>query len=341
MKPVRCISQVLTLSLLGLGNASAQDFTELRANIDLFSGVLEEALDVGEKTGLFGMSLGGVESTYIQGQGVVIEVRTPLANRRNRLSLASLNSTMQSLQSSDLSLDAMRRSTASASQSAALAFNESAQAAEGFYQQMMDRIANVDYRLAVDRAIQQASDSMRSLRSLGDLNDADYEQLRSELDSLRARMQATFSELRELEQTAQAEAGTEAGSNATLQSELSLQLDALLARIEPLREQALAKARELQARTEQAEQRHNQQWQSDVEAFESRLYSAVCDYGASLRDLPERESVAVILQNLGDDAPDNSPMDKVHVIPLVEIQACQRGAIDAPTLRQRSTAYSY
>lgn len=341
MKPVSCLTRIMALSVLGLGSASAQDLSELRADIELFSGVLEEALGVSEKSGLFGMSLGGVESTYIQGQGVVIEVRSPLANRRNRLSLASLNSTMQSLQSSDLSLDAMRRNTASASQSAALALSESAQAAEGFYQQMMDRIARVDYRLAVDRAIQQAAESMRSLRSLGDLDDAGYEQLRTELDSLRDRMQSSFAELQELEETAQAEAGSDTADSATLQSDLSARLDALLARIEPLRDQALARATELKARTEEAEQRHNSQWRADVEAFETRLYSAVCDFGASLRDLPDSESVAVILQNLGDDAPDNSPMDRVHVIPLAEIQACQRGTIDALSLQQRSTAYSY
>ena len=52
---------------------------QLQRNIDIFGGVLEEALELNQGSGLFGMSLGGIDSTYLFGQGVVFEIRTPLA----------------------------------------------------------------------------------------------------------------------------------------------------------------------------------------------------------------------------------------------------------------------
>ena len=85
------IQQILACAVATVSAASAhaQDpsLEGLQRNIDIFSGVLEDALDFEESKGLFGLSLGGIESTYLLGQGVVLEVRTPLANSRNRLSL--------------------------------------------------------------------------------------------------------------------------------------------------------------------------------------------------------------------------------------------------------------
>ena len=63
---------------------SAQEIAiqSLRQNIDIFTGVLEDALGIAQSTGLFGMSIGGIDSTYLYGQVGVLEVRTSLANRR-------------------------------------------------------------------------------------------------------------------------------------------------------------------------------------------------------------------------------------------------------------------
>ena len=68
-------------ALFGVVTSSAQpqNLAELQDNITLFRGVLEDALDLGPGDGLFAMNRGGVESTYIAGQGVVFEVRSALA----------------------------------------------------------------------------------------------------------------------------------------------------------------------------------------------------------------------------------------------------------------------
>jgi hypothetical protein len=339
MRPI--VVFLLTIpALFGVATSSAQpqNLAALQDNITLFRGVLEDALDLGPGDGLFAMNRGGVESTYIAGQGVVFEVRSALAARRNQLNLAALSTTMQSLQPPGNPFDAFRRNADAAPAAEASITSDPALETDSFYQQMMDRIADVDYSLVVNTAIQQAANAMRSLRSLGDLDEQEYALRRAELDAMRDAIAARLEELRALEQRAR-QSVADATSEQT-RAALRSQLDDLLAQIEPLREQAMSQARELQARMSDAEQRYVEQWEADVVAFEDKVYIAFCDFGASLRLLPDGESIAVVLDNLGAESADNRPTDRVHVLASAGIQACIRGEIDAATLRERSLAYS-
>lgn len=331
--------------------AQAPQLEGLQRNIDIFSGVLEDALDFEESKGLFGLSLGGIESTYLIGQGVVLELRTPLANSRNRLSLASLNSAMQTLQvrgnpfealalsqSRAQSLSSSSSSSAPASPVMALR-NQSADSTSA-YNQMMERVANVDYSLAVNNAIQQATESARSLRSLGSIDEGDYAELRADIEGLRAEMGEKMQDLREIEAQI-TESTSQAITQSNIEEELRLKLNTVMAQIEPLREQAVAKAAQLRRRSEQAEQAYTQQWQQDVVMFEDKLYQAMCDYGSTLRELPRDERVSIILTGLGVQGADQRRTDKIHVFNKADLQACQSDDISVATLRERSNQYSY
>jgi len=329
--------------LLGAQASTAQQQSEidaLKEDIDLFAGVLEEALDLNQNTGLFGLSLGGVDPLYVQGVGLVVEVRSQLATRRNRLNLASLNSTMQSLRSGENPFDAFRRRSADAR---AARINppavvpSSAVPADSFYQDMMQSVAGVDYTLAINTAIEQAANSLRSLRSLGDLDEVGHQQMRAELDGLRARMAEALVAVQELQQELLSREGNESEAE---QSEMSSRLDDLLAEFEPLRDEALAKARELQTRMTVAEADYAERWRADIAEFEQRLYTALCDFAAPLRSLPEQETIAVVLQGLGEET-NNQASDKLHVIPLASVRACQQGSLNAEQLRAAATEYSY
>ena len=341
---------VCAIAAVSVVSATAQvpQLEELQRNIELFSGVLEDALDFEESKGLFGLSLGGIESTYLIGQGVVLEVRTPLANSRNRLSLASLNSAMQTLQVrgnpfETLALSQSLPSSASASSAQAspvMALRSQSADSTSLYTQMMERVANIDYSLAVNNAIQQATESARSLRSLGSVDDGDYEELRADIEGLRAEMGEKMRGLREIEsQIRESTAGAIADSN--IDEEMRRKLDTFIAQIEPLREQAVAKAAELRLRSEVAEQAYTQQWQQDVVVFEGKLYKAMCDYGSTLRELPTDERVSIILTGLGQQGEDKRRTDKIHVFNKADLQECQSDDISVATLRERSTYYSY
>ena len=331
--------------------AQAPQLEDLQRNIDIFSGVLEDALDFEESKGLFGLSLGGIESTYLIGQGVVLELRTPLANSRNRLSLASLNSAMQTLQVRGnpfeaLALSQSRAQSLSSSSSSSVPTspvmalrNQSADSTSA-YNQMMERVANVDYSLAVNNAIQQATESARSLRSLGSIDEGDYAELRADIEGLRAEMGEKMQDLREIEAQI-TESTSQAITQSNIEEELRLKLDTVIAQIEPLREQAVAKAAQLRRRSEQAEQAYTQQWQQDVVMFEDKLYQAMCDYGSTLRELPRDERVSIILTGLGVQGADQRRTDKIHVFNKADLQACQSDDISVATLRERSNQYSY
>jgi hypothetical protein len=329
--------------------AQAPQLEDLQRNIDIFSGVLEDALDFEESKGLFGLSLGGIESTYLIGQGVVLELRTPLANSRNRLSLASLNSAMQTLQVRGnpfeaLALSQSRAQSLSSSSSApaspVMALRNQSADSTSAYNQMMERVANVDYSLAVNNAIQQATESARSLRSLGSIDEGDYAELRAEIEGLRAEMGEKMQDLREIEAQI-TESTSQAITQSNIEEELRLKLNTVMAQIEPLREQAVAKAAQLRRRSEQAEQAYTQQWQQDVVMFEDKLYQAMCDYGSTLRELPRDERVSIILTGLGEQGADQRRTDKIHVFNKADLQACQSDDISVATLRERSDHYSY
>jgi len=327
--------------------AQAPQLEGLQRNIDIFSGVLEDALDFEESKGLFGLSLGGIESTYLIGQGVVLELRTPLANSRNRLSLASLNSAMQTLQVRGNPFEALALSqsraqslSSSAPASPVMALRNESADSTSLYNQMMERVANVDYSLAVNNAIQQATESARSLRSLGSIDEGDYAELRADIEGLRAEMGEKMQDLREIEAQI-TESTSQAITQSNIDEELRLKLDTVMAQIEPLREQAVAKAAQLRRRSEQAEQAYTQQWQQDVVMFEDKLYQAMCDYGSTLRELPRDERVSIILTGLGVQGADQRRTDKIHVFNKADLQACQSDDISVATLRERSDHYSY
>ena len=327
--------------------AQAPQLEDLQRNIDIFSGVLEDALDFEESKGLFGLSLGGIESTYLIGQGVVLELRTPLANSRNRLSLASLNSAMQTLQVRGNPFEALALSqsraqslSSSAPASPVMALRNQSADSTSAYNQMMERVANVDYSLAVNNAIQQATESARSLRSLGSIDEGDYAELRADIEGLRAEMGEKMQDLREIEAQI-TESTSQAITQSNIEEELRLKLNTVMAQIEPLREQAVAKAAQLRRRSEQAEQAYTQQWQQDVVMFEDKLYQAMCDYGSTLRELPRDERVSIILTGLGVQGADQRRTDKIHVFNKADLQACQSDDISVATLRERSNQYSY
>ena len=351
MRKVIRETMAYAIAMVSAASANAQDprIEGLQRTIDIFSGVLENSLDFEEVKGLFGLSLGSIESTYLLGQGVVLEVRTPLANSRNRLNLASLNSAMQTLQVRGNPFESIALSR---SQSGAQAQSVSVQASPvmalrnqpleptNLYAPMMERIANVDYSLAVNNAIQQAAESARSLRSLDSIDEGAYKELRTDIEGLRVEMREMVQGLREIEEQIKG-SSAQASADSSLEEEIRLKLDMVMAQIEPLREQAAAKAAELRLRSEQAEQVYTRQWQQDVVVFENKLYQAMCEYGPTLRELPDDERVSIILTGLGDQGIGQRRTDKIHIFNKADLQECQSGGISVATLRERSNHYSY
>ena len=78
--------------------AQEVDLLLIRKELDSFTITLEEKLGFRDGAALFGMNRGTVNSVYLFDQGILLEIRTPLASARNRLQLTALQSAMRSLQ---------------------------------------------------------------------------------------------------------------------------------------------------------------------------------------------------------------------------------------------------
>lgn len=334
------VPPLLSGSLAGSVHAQS-DLQELEREVDIFSGILEDSLGLNEDSGLFGITLGGINSTYLHGQGIVFELRAPLANRRGALGLSNLTSTLQEMRNRENPFQRMLQSNAEAdSSSLNVALVNTAERANSFYQSMMERISNIDYALVTNLAVQQAAEAARSLRALGTVDAAVYQQLRAEVERLRREVQENVDQIRQLENQLR-EAEGQADLSVAEQQRLQAAVEELAARMEPLRDAALAKAQELRQRSETARQQALQNWEIEVAQLEDDLYQVMCDYGFNLRALPDDEYVSIILVGLGGSAEDSERPDRIFVFTKSSLEQCQSGTISMESFRQNSVQYSY
>ena len=93
------------------GGGAAQDgrYDPLKREVDAFTGMLEQALELDRSGGLFGIGGERIDGMYLAGHGLVLEVRSNLANTRSRLNLANLNSSVMALRRGDMALRGVLR----------------------------------------------------------------------------------------------------------------------------------------------------------------------------------------------------------------------------------------
>lgn len=330
---------VFITALLAGPYSGAQEInsSELRANIDKFSSAMEDALDLNQGTGLFGMNFGEIDSTYLYGQGILLEVRTTLASKRNRSRLSSLNSVMRQLQANDAFERLIRGSTDLISEA-----QSSYDGTESFYRVMMERIAKLEYPQVIRAALQQAAVSARSLSAMGNLDDKSYQDLRLELRDMQQNMDESEDRLEKIQVDLMKLGNSIQGDANDSRLNIRLRIEELEKNIGPLRARALEKAEQLKMREEAAERAYISQWKNDVALFEKNLYRAICDFGAILDELPLGQRVSVLLKGLGDDSDNTIKIsDKLHVVLNQDLQECQNGNTDFLELLERSQQYSY
>jgi hypothetical protein len=337
-------SIIFSMSLLAASagiHSQEMNLDSLQESISIFSSIVEESLELDQATGIFGNRLGGVDSIYLFGQGALLEIRTPLANQKNQMGFSSLGRAMRSINRANpfAAISAQSTNTGLTASADGSATQED----------LMEKMASVDFSLVVNSSIQQAAAAARSLRNTGSVDDAGYARLQQELDSLRVQTSEKMTEMRALlassaEQAASAEQDitNERSIAASVSSfDFKAEYEAFMVRVEPLKERALEKAADLQARSEQAQKEYAVRLEQEIEVFEVKLFATLCTYGATLRELPNTESVSIILKDLGEETERSKQSDKVHVVTKENLLKCQSGEIDAVSLLAESTTYSY
>ena len=322
--------------------AQELNLLKIRDELDLFTITLEEKLGFRDGAALFGMNRGTVNSVYLFDQGILLEIRTPLASARNRLQLTALQSAMRSLRIENPFEQFLQQNSSSNLMPA-----ENSQI-DTFYQGLLDRIATIDSTLTFSRASQEASDSARLLRELESITEVDYEQLRKEMRDLTDSMDVSVIALTNLEEDMQAwfvreEDNSSQPMEGLTEFEISFsdRLNRIVDNMKLLEELAVDNAQQLMSRAESAEERYLKAWQEDVLDFELSLFEQVC----SSRSLPQLlltgENLTFLLKGIGEETVNvGMNSDKIHVLKKSDLTSCYNKKINAVELLERSYQYS-
>ncbi|MEX0617361.1 MAG: hypothetical protein WDZ76_00295 [Pseudohongiellaceae bacterium] len=344
MKMRRLSAGVLAWSSLVLTGhgAHAQDPVSgnvelLHRNIEIFSGVLGEAIGLDERAGLFSANTGEIDSIYLQGQGVLLQIRTPLAARRLRLNLDALNTSIQNLEVRRNPFELLTRpQVAPTTEAMALSLRRDAVGEQ--YRDLQQQIRDNGFISEIRSAIRQGGQFARALQNLDSVTDSEYLQIESRLGGYQSQLNEHVAELRGLEQEVQRQA-EESQQDRFLQLQQSL--EQLIASVSPLRDDAVDAVAELRQRHEEARANYASRWSSEVTAFEGDLFSALCGYGTTLWELPENESLILVLTDLGHETGDRERRDRIHIVKKGDLARCHAGDIDAPVLQRISISYDY
>ena len=325
-----------------ISNAQEVDLLRIRKELDSLAITLEEKLGFRDGAALFGMNRGTVNSVYLFNQGILLEIRTPLASARNRLQLTSLQSAMRSLKIENPFEQFLQQNSSSNLMPAGNSQINT------FYQSLLDRIATIDSTLTFSRASQEASDSARLLRELESITEVDYEQLRKEMQDLTDSMDASLIALTNLEEDMQAWFVREEDNSSQPMEDLtefepsfSDRLNGIVDKMRLLEELAVDNAQQLMSRAELAEESYLKAWQEDVLDFELSLFENVCSSRSLPKLLLTDEKLTFLLKGIGEEKVDvGMNSDKIHVLNKSDLTNCYNKIINAGELLERSHQYS-
>lgn len=311
--------------------AAAQEdpYDPLKRNVEAFTGMLEQALEL--DGGLFGLGGERIDSMYLAGHGLVLEVRSNLANARSQLNLVVLNNSLLALRQSDNPFAMLARQAREQAEGEEPLTDEDEQNPR---LELLLRARDIDYSDTVNSAIAQAGEYARILRDADGVDNDSFERLRVEIESLRQENRDGVERLRELTEELSASAAEQGERFEQALSELTAEMG-------QLRERAEEMADDLREQSESAQAERAERWQQDVASLELGLTAAMCEYGASLRELPANENVTVILNGLGDESSSGGRADLVHNFSKYDLLLCAEGDIDPAGLGERSGRYSY
>ncbi|MES3007481.1 MAG: hypothetical protein V4751_06895 [Pseudomonadota bacterium] len=343
--PWRLLVSVGLLYALGVSTASvssAQEpdaqMDELRKSIDIFAGVLREALGLNNRAGIFSPLNGSVQGLYLAEQGVVLELVTPLSSSRPFDGMQSLSSSLQELSG--------QLSNMAATQSFRLQRIElnnpssSSDPALEPYRALMARLASIDFSAEMESSLRSATEAARSLNLVGHFDQAQYDALVQEMGQLREQMSERILAFQELRNRISNESAAAQTPDAAVTERWQSEIDALQRSIEPIREAARVRAQALREQSEQSRLAREEQWQRDLVAFEINLFKIVCDYSAALRMLPEEEHLTLVLKGLGEET-DSRREDRIHVLPKADMQRCLQGEMTSQQLQDSARSYSF
>lgn len=177
-----------------------------------------------------------------------------------------------------------------------------------------------------EQSIDVAEDVMESL---GD----GYFNNRDEMREVRKKYTEQTRELRERTRTLRRELRNGKGEISKEEQErLRKEIDALRAQVEQ-------QTKEMTSRMEALRKEQLAEHGKRLNDFEGRLIDTLCEFGGSLRTLPDNEHLTIILRNA--DRTGERTRDRIYVFRKSDLIACRNGSITKDQLMKKGNIYAF
>ncbi|WP_417686800.1 hypothetical protein [Pseudidiomarina gelatinasegens] len=144
--------------------------------------------------------------------------------------------------------------------------------------------------------------------------------------------------IRDLEYSLQA---TEANGREKLEQELETarkDLEAALSKLNAAKEELRTATLEIRNNIQERREQRNEKLQQQVAEFEQTMAETLCDYGVTLKSLPNNESVSFVLEGAGNK--DAGGRDKIYIFNKSLLSKCD-GNNGASDLLTKAVTYSF
>lgn len=330
---------LLVLVSTGELNAAANTITEAQTDAENFSRVLGRSLELNQGNEIFGMSMEGVSATYLHNQGLLLELRTPLAKSRNTLNFASLGSRLgeNSGTGNPFTEFSLRNEFPVVGAEPPVEPNDfeqgltSSKMVERLYDGLTIRMTSIKYSLVVQTALRQASTAIQSMREIDVFSDSDILDLRNEIIDLRNQLSTNVETFGSIEERA--------GLGNLDGVDLIAETDIAIASMESLKIYSVSFAQNLLIQSAEAEKDYNARWDTDLKAFEMNMYSGLCEHVGLLSSFSDSEYLTLQVLGVSKDA-NGFIGDEFYTLRLSEARLCAAGEIDVEGMSSKAVRYT-
>lgn len=288
-------------------SASSQDYADMHKQLDIMSDIMKSSVTV--QDGRRAAKITGIDSTYLQGQGIVFTINSSSSSR----DFGSFNFNFVMPEIPVMPIEPP--------------------SPEGRNSQ---EFFDIDVDESVSKALENASEGYeRAIEVLHGTRDQ-FRELRDEQRDLAYEVRDIEREIRDIEyqlRRADKEKKNELDAEAN-------KLKQQLSKIEQEKNQVEQKVTELKKQQELKNQEQAKERVAFYKNLTHALADTLCLYGNGLRTLPKDENVSLILKAAGDKD-GRRYKDQIYVFNKKDITSCAMDKIDVAKLLEKGQGYQF
>ena len=193
-----------------------------------------------------------------------------------------------------------------------------------------------DFELVIEEAMEEAAIAIEIVNEQARDNIEQQQEMREQERELAYELRDIAREERDLNYQ---KLHSEKDEHAELEAEAK-ELNQRKAKLEKMRVDVKRRAAEHRKLREKAAKEKKQQQQTFFANVETSIASALCSYGAGLKELPDEERISMVLKSAGEMS-GNRIKDKVLIFNKSDIKDCVIEKIDSKGLLAKANGYQF